>query len=97
LSTPAALGAGAVPFAVTSNNVDGTGDGGGNTVGTITGGVSGMELTLFFIDAFVTITDTDAATADTVNLSAAWTGSANDTLTLIFRGNKWFEKSRSVN
>lgn len=56
-----------------------------------------MELTLYFVDGLVTLTDTDAATANTVNLSAAFTSSANDTLTLVFIGTKWFEKSRSVN
>lgn len=96
-SVPATLGAGVTTFAVTSNVASVTGDGGGNTVATITGGVSGMVLTLFFTDGLITITDTDAATPNTVNLSAPWTGSANDTLTLVFITDKWYETARAVN
>jgi hypothetical protein len=91
------LAAAATTLAVTNNFVKLTGDAGGNTIGTITGGVSGQMLTLLFVDANVTITDTDAATANTVNLSAAFTSAANTTLTLINDGNKWFELARSVN
>ena len=91
------LAAAATTFAVTNNFVAVTGDAGANTVATITGGVSGQILTLLFVDGLVTITDTAAATADTVNLSAAFTSSANDTLTLIYDGVKWIEIARSVN
>jgi hypothetical protein len=91
------LGAAATTAAVTSNVVKITGDAGGNTLGTITGGTSGMELTIIFVDALVTITDDGSATANTVNLSAAWTSTAGDTLTLIFDGTSWFETGRSVN
>jgi len=87
----------ATTFAVASNVVKVTGDVGGNTVATITGGLSGQLLTLIFVDTLVTITDTAAATANTVNLSGAFTSAANTTLTLVFDGNKWFETSRSVN
>ncbi len=96
-TTPATLAASATTFAVTSNVATVTGDGGGNTVATITGGVSGMVLTLIFTDALITITDTAANTADTVNLSAAFTSSAADTMTLVHNGTKWFEVARSVN
>ena len=82
---------------MTNNVVKLTGDAGANTLATITGGVSGMMLTILFADALVTITDTAAATADTVDLSAAFTSSANDTITLMYDGNKWFEVARSVN
>lgn len=89
--------AAATTFAVASNVVKVTGDAGGNTVATITGGVSGQVVTLIFVDDKVTITDTAAATADTVNLSAAFTSAANTVLTLVYDGNKFFEVSRSVN
>ena len=91
------LAAAATTLAVTNNFVKVTGDAGANTLATITGGVSGQVLTLLFVDGLVTITDTAAATANTVDLSAAFTSSANDTLTLISDGNKWFEVARSVN
>lgn len=91
------LDAGATTLAATSDLMTVAGDAGGNTIGTITGGYSGQILTLLFVDANVTITDTDAATADTVNLSAAFTGAANTALVLLFNGTKWFEISRSVN
>jgi hypothetical protein len=91
------LGAAATTLAITSNVLKLTGDGGGNTLATITGGVSGQILTIIFVDALVTITDTAAATANTVNLSAAFTSTADDVIQLIFDGNKWFEISRSVN
>jgi hypothetical protein len=91
------LAAAATTMAITSNVVKVTGDAGGNTLATITGGVSGQLLTLIFVDALVTITDTAAATANTVNLSAAFTSAANATLSLVFDGNKWFETARSFN
>ncbi len=93
----ASLAAAATSFAAQGNVMTVTCDGGGNTIATITAGVTGERLTLLFVDALCTITDTDAATANTVNLSAAWTSSANDTMTLIFNGTKWFEVARSVN
>lgn len=95
--TAVTVAAAATTFAVTNNFVEVTGDAGANTVATITGGVSGQILTLLFVDGLVTITDTAAATADTVNLSAAFTSSAIDTLTLIYNGVKWIEIARSVN
>lgn len=93
----ATLGAAATTLAITRNSVKVTGDAGGNTLATITGGVSGQLLTLLFVDALVTLTDTAAATANTIDLSAAFTSSANDTVTLLFDGNKWFEVARSIN
>jgi hypothetical protein len=96
-ATSVTVAAAATTFAVTSNVVTVTGDAGGNTVATITSGVSGQILTLIFVDTKVTITDTAAATANTVNLSAAFTSAANTTLTLVNNGTKWFEIARSVN
>jgi len=95
--TAVTLAAAATTFAVISSVVRVTGDIGGNTISTITGGTSGTILVLFFVDSLVTITDTGPATANTVNLSAAFTSAAGTTLTLFSDGNKWYEVSRSVN
>ena len=94
---PTTLGLAAATLAVASRVVKLTGDAGGNTIGTITGGISGMSLVIIFEDALVTITNDDTSAANTVNLSAAFTSSANDTLSLVYDGNKWFETARSVN
>jgi hypothetical protein len=91
------LGAGATTFAVTKHVHTIDGDGGGNTIATITGGWTGMILTLRFVDASVTITDNDTEAANIISLSAAFTSSARDTMTLLFNGTSWQEISRSVN
>lgn len=96
-ATSVTIAAAATTFAVASNVVTVTGDALGNVVATITGGMSGQVLTLLFVDALVTITDTAAATANTVNLSAAFVSTADDTITLVHNGNKWFETARSLN
>lgn len=67
------------------------------TIDIIKGGREGQILTLQFKDANVTITDTSTGAADTVNLSAAFTSTAEDTIQLIFDGTSWRETSRSVN
>lgn len=95
--TPETLGAGVTTFAVTGEVMVITGDGGANTIATITGGGTGQELTLIFVDANVTITDTDAHTANTVDLSAAFTSADDTVLKLVFDGTSWYEVSRSVN
>lgn len=95
--TPETLGAGVTTFAVTGDVMVITGDGGANTIATITGGGTGQELTLIFVDANVTITDTDAHTANTVDLSAAFTSADDTVLKLVFDGTSWYEVSRSVN
>ena len=82
-------------LAVTKDFVTLTGDGGGNTLATITGGVTGQHLTILFVDALVTITDTDAATADTIDLRSEFVSAANYILELLYDGNKWFEYARS--
>lgn len=71
--------------------------GGAVTIGTIIGGREGMILTLEFTDGNITITDTVTGAQDTVNLSGAFTSSANDTMQLIYNGTSWRELSRSVN
>jgi hypothetical protein len=93
----AVLGVGATTFAVTGEAMVITGDGGGNTVATITGGATGQLLILTFVDALVTITDTDAHTANTMDLSAAFVSADDKMLTLFFDGTSWYEISRSVN
>jgi len=93
----AALAAGATTFAVTGEAMIIDGDGGGNTIATITGGATGQILILLFVDASVTITDTDAHGANTVDLSAAFTSADDTTLTLFFDGTSRYELSRSVN
>jgi len=91
------LAAAATVIAVTSKVMTVTGDGGGNTIGTITGGIDGMTLTLIFVDTNVTITDLTTEAADTVNLSAAFTGASGTVLSLVYDGTSWREVSRSVN
>lgn len=87
---------GATSFNLTSNYMILTGQA-GVTIATIIGGYEGQILTLQFTDGNVTITDTATGAIDTVNLSAAFTGSANDTLQLIYDGVSWREIARSVN
>jgi len=91
------VAAAATTFAVDSNLVTLTGDAGGNTVATITGGVSGQLLTLIFVDALVTITDNNTHAANSIDLSAAFTSADDTTLQLVFDGTSWYEISRSVN
>mgnify|MGYP001605986906 CR=1 FL=1 len=67
------------------------------TIATIGGGQEGQILVLEFTDANITITDTGTGVANTVDLSAAFTSSANDTMQLLFNGISWREVSRSVN
>ena len=97
---PNTLGAGATTFVCESNVMTITGDGGGNTIGTITGAKDGTLLTMIFVDANVTITDTDAHTANTVDLAGTATNftSADDkTLQIVYNGTSWYETSRSTN
>lgn len=71
---------------------------GAETLTTITGGLAGSMLTIIFFDADVcTVTDDATCTANTINISAAYLSSADDTLTLISDGTCWREVSRSVN
>lgn len=98
--TTETLGVGVTTFVATGEFMEITGDGGANVVATITGGVIGHILRLIFVDGLVTITDTDAHGANTVDLAGNATDlvSADDTtLTLIFDGTSWYELARSVN
>jgi len=84
-------------LAITDNFVVLTGDGGANTLATITGGTSGQILTIIFTDANVTITDTAGHGSNTVDLSGAFTSADDTVLMLINDGTSWYEVSRSVN
>ena len=90
------IGNGDTTFAVTTSLVTVTGDGGGDEViATITGGEPGMTLTLLCVDALWTITDTDAHTADTVDLNSAFVAIDDENIVLQYDGTSWYEKSRS--
>jgi len=91
------LGVGVTTFAIGSNVMTITGDGGGNTIATITGASRATMLTLIFVDANVIITDDNTHAADSVDLSAAFTSADDTTLQLIYDGTSWYETSRSVN
>lgn len=87
---------GATSFNLTSNYMVLTGAA-GVTIATIVGGYEGQILTLEFTDANITITDDATKALDTINLSAAFTSSAEDTMQLIYDGVSWREIGRSVN
>ena len=92
------LGIGVTTVALgASNSFKVTGDRGGNTIATITGGKDGQTIKIIFVDTFITITDDGTSNPNTVNLSGAFTSTANDTLTLLFDGISWRELSRSIN
>ena len=91
------LGAAATAFAVRSNVMTVTGDGGANTIATITGANSGQYLILIFVDGLVTITDDNTHASDSIDLSAAFTSADDATLHLIYDGTSWYELSRSTN
>ena len=75
-----------------------TGDAGGNTITTITGGVAGQIVTLIFEDALVTINDDNTHGADSIDLVGANTTFADDaTLTLVYAAGSWYEVARSIN
>jgi hypothetical protein len=62
------------------------------TITALDDGTAGQEVTIIAIDA-----DTDITDGGTLKLSANWTPDADDTITLVFDGTNWFEKSRSAN
>lgn len=95
---PAALAGGVTTIAVTTDVHTVDCDAGGNTIATITGGLEGQRLTLIFVDASCTLTDTAPPVgANQLSLSAAFTSSAEDTMTLVFNGTGWLEVARAVN
>ncbi len=94
------LGAAATTFAAAHKVVLLTGDGGTNSVTTITGGDDGCELTIIFQDGNVTLVDDDTPGTDTINLAGAasdFTGTQYDSIKLVHDGTSWTEVSRSVN
>lgn len=91
------LGSSVTTFAVTRNYVRVTGDGGANTIATITAAAIGLPYVFEFVDALVTITDNDAHDVNSVDLSAAFTGADDTILTLAHNGVSWYEVSRSAN
>lgn len=90
------LAAAATTLAVTRNTTTIDCDAGTNTIATITGGKIGIFM-FKFVDASCVITDDATASANTINISAAYISTANDTLSLLFDGTSWFEISRAVN
>ena len=91
------LGVADITFVTTGNVMEITGDGGGNTITTITGALSGQYLIIIFVDDKVTITDDNGHGANTIDLSAAFTSVDDTVLHLIYNGTSWYEVSRSIN
>lgn len=94
----AAAGA-AVSVAGLPREINITGNG---TIATLTGGMSGQIAVLNFTSASssgVTVTDTDTAAVDSVNLTGTATDftadNDDDALVLIYNGNYWIEIGRS--
>lgn len=91
------LGAASTTFVSTSNVMTITGDGGANTIATITGANSGQYLILIFVDGLVTLTDDNTHVSNSLDLSAAFTSVDDTTIHLIYDGTSWYEISRSTN
>ena len=89
------LGAAATTFDVWADRMTVTGDSGGNTIATITGGEDGKRLTLEFVDSYITITDDDTHAADSIDLIGPFKSSDDATLILEHDGTNWYEISRS--
>lgn len=62
------------------------------TITTFSGGTSGQVIRVVFTNTNATLSD-----AGTLKLSAAFTSTADDEMTLIYDGTNWYELSRSVN
>jgi len=92
------LGVGVTTFAVTKNVVEVTGDGGGNTIATITGANVG-NYSFIFVDGNVTISNDDTHGNNTVDLDAAndFTSADDKTLFLNFDGTSWYRIGESGN
>lgn len=96
-NVPLTLPNAATSFASQSNCMTITGDVGSNVIATITGGFSGQEMSLIFVDGLTTITDNGTHTLNTIDLSAAFVSAAGTVLKLLFDGTSWYEVSRSIN
>ncbi|MBC8527314.1 MAG: hypothetical protein H8D22_10780, partial [Candidatus Cloacimonetes bacterium] len=92
------LGVGVTTFAVTSNVVQVTGDGGTNTIATITGAYTGIY-TFIFVDGNVTISNNDNHDANSVDLDGAnnFTSADDKVLQLVYNGTSWYKISESTN
>ena len=93
------LGVGVATFAVGSNSIEVTGDGGDNDVTTITGGLAGQLLVLQFVaGGVVTIVNDDTHAANTVDLVGGdFVGADDSILFLFFDGTSWYQISNAVN
>ena len=84
-------------IAVHSNLLVLTGDGGGNAITTITGGVTGQTLVIIFVDGNVDITHGTGDNAIKLAGGVDFTTAAADTmLTLVYTGTRWLETARSI-
>jgi len=93
------LAAADTTFAITSNIIQLTGDGGTNNLTIITGAGVGIY-TILFVDSNITVVDDDTHAANTIDLAGTSTnlsGADDTTLTIMFDGTSFFEVSRSVN
>ena len=73
---------------------------GPETLTTITGGTPGQKIALCLVDTDLTITDTEAATANTINLEGTSnniTSNVNTCVSLINDGTKWYQTGISLN
>jgi hypothetical protein len=66
---------------------------GATTIANFSGGLEGQELTLYFTNGNTTLLNTNFYTAGALN----FTGTASDTLTMVYMGGFWREKCRSIN
>jgi hypothetical protein len=92
------LAASDTTFAITSNSITLTGDGGTNTLAIMTGGGIG-NYTILFVDGLITVTDDATNAANTIDLvGSSNLTSADDTILYVFfNGTSFYEISRSVN
>jgi hypothetical protein len=88
---------GTTTLAVSQNAVNVTCQGSPNAIATITGAAGPMYFTMKFTDSNCSFTDSSAHTSNTIDIGAAFTSTASDTLTLWFDGTSWYEAARSVN
>ena len=97
--TAITLGFGVTTFAAVGEFMQITGDGAGNNLATITGGIAGQTLIIICVDAVVVFVNDDGHGANTIDLVGAGnlTSADDTTLTLVFDGTSWYETSRSVN
>ena len=86
-TTPSVIGA---EWLVLQNNVT-------TAITNLDEGVNGQRVTLFFTNGNTTIRDAAGGGSFQLAASVNFTGTADDTLTVMKRGNIWYEVGRSVN